>query len=308
MVIKDDEIKTKKSPFAVIQNEKKMNDGYDGYTSMQLVLNRIEKGLINEQDLLVLMYMNEYEFMTSRQINKLLELENKGFDTYKKITRKLEKMLKNKLLNRTYFGSFGTKAAYKVYSLDKNGKYILEAKNIKTNWVPTDNLKEVSEMKARLAANQVIIAIREKCKNYISSKGKIKLIGKKTNKKLSTKGFVELKYNDAVAQIILEVPRREDNWKERLLERLKIYEDFYLNFEEGDSNFILPPYMLFVCEDKRHMAEIYEIIVINNIKLNNFYFTYDLAQMTDEMNKSWFTFKEVDDAINLVQLDIDLLA
>ena len=307
MIIKDEEVKTKKSPFAVVENEKKINDGYDGYTSMQLVLNRIEKGLINEQDLLVLMFMNEYEFMTSRQINKLLELKNKGFDTYKKLTRKLERMLKNKLLNRTYFGSFGTKAAYKVYSLDKNGKYILEAKNIKTSWVPTDNLKEVSSIKARLAANQVIIAIKEKCENYISSKGKIRIQDKKTIKKLNTKGLIELKYNDAFAQIILEVPRREENWKEKTLERLKIYESFYKNFQEGDSDFILPPYLLFICEDKRHMAEVYELIVVNKLQFNNIYFTYDLIQLSDEINKSWFVFKEENDMINLVQLDIDLL-
>lgn len=307
MIIKDEEVKTKKSPFAVVENEKKINDGYDGYTSMQLVLNRIEKGLINEQDLLVLMFMNEYEFMTSRQINKLLELKNKGFDTYKKLTRKLERMLKNKLLNRTYFGSFGTKAAYKVYSLDKNGKYILEAKNIKTSWMPTDNLKEVSSIKARLAANQVIIAIKEKCENYISSKGKIRIQDKKTIKKLNTKGLIELKYNDAFAQIILEVPRREENWKEKTLERLKIYESFYKNFQEGDSDFILPPYLLFICEDKRHMAEVYELIVVNKLQFNNIYFTYDLIQLSDEINKSWFVFKEENDMINLVQLDIDLL-
>lgn len=307
MIIKDEEVKTKKSPFAVVENEKKINDGYDGYTSMQLVLNRIEKGLINEQDLLVLMFMNEYEFMTSRQINKLLELKNKGFDTYKKLTRKLERMLKNKLLNRTYFGSFGTKAAYKVYSLDKNGKYILEAKNIKTSWMPTDNLKEVSSIKARLAANQVIIAIKEKCENYISSKGKIRIQDKKTIKKLNTKGLIELKYNDAFAQIILEVPRREENWKEKTLERLKIYESFYKNFQEGDSDFILPPYLLFICEDKRHMAEVYELMVVNKLQFNNIYFTYDLIQLSDEINKSWFVFKEENDMINLVQLDIDLL-
>lgn len=307
MIIKDEEVKTKKSPFAVVENEKKINDGYDGYTSMQLVLNRIEKGLINEQDLLVLMFMNEYEFMTSRQINKLLELKNKGFDTYKKLTRKLERMLKNKLLNRTYFGSFGTKAAYKVYSLDKNGKYILEAKNIKTSWMPTDNLKEVSSIKARLAANQVIIAIKEKCENYISSKGKVRIQDKKTIKKLNTKGLIELKYNDAFAQIILEVPRREENWKEKTLERLKIYESFYKNFQEGDSDFLLPPYLLFICEDKRHMAEVYELIVVNKLQFNNIYFTYDLIQLSDEINKSWFVFKEENDMINLVQLDIDLL-
>lgn len=307
MLIKDEEVQAKQSPFAIMENEKKINDGYDGYTSMQLVLNRIEKGLINEEDLLILMYINEYEFMTSRQINKLLDFEGKSFDTYKKLNRKLEKMLKNKLINRTYFGSFGTKAAYKVYSLDKNGKYILEAKGIKVKWVPTDNLKGVAEMKSRLAANQAIIAIKEKCKNYISSKSKRRIRGKNVNKSVSAKGFIELKYNDAVAQVILEVPRREENWKEVMLTRLKTYEDFYNNFEEGDSGFILPPYMLFVCEDKKHMAELYEIIVLNKIKLENIYFTYDLIQMEDDLSKSWFVFENAENAINLVQLDIDLL-
>lgn len=307
MLVKDEEVQAKKSPFAMMENEKKINDGFDGYTSMQLVLNRIEKGLINREDLLILMYINEYEFMTSRQINKLLEFEGKSFDTYKKLNRKLEKMLKNKLINRTYFGSFGTKAAYKVYSLDKNGKYILEAKGINVKWVPTDNLKDVPEIKARLASNQVIIAIKEKCKNFISSKAKRKIRGKNVNKSVTAKGFIELNYEGAVAQVILETVRREEGWKERVVERLKVYEDFYQNFEEGDSNFILPPYMLFVCEDKKHMAEIYELIVLNKINLTNIYFTFDLIQMTDEINKSWFVFENGESAINLVQLDIELL-
>lgn len=307
MVVKDDEVQTKRSPFAMMENEKKINDGYDGYTSMQLVLNRIDKGIINEEDLYILMYLNEYEFMTSRQINKLLEDEGKEYTEYKKLNRKLEKMLKNKLVNRTYFGSFGTKAAYKVYSLDKNGKYILEAKDIKVDWVPTDNLKNVGEIKAKLAANQVMIAIKEKSKNYIRSKGNVRIDSKNLNKHLETKGYLELKYQDAVAQIILESVRREEGWKERLLDRLKIYEDFYTSFEAGDSNFQMPPYLLFVAEDKKHMAEIYEVIVLNGIKLNNKYFTYDLIQMDSEINKSWFTFEDKENVINLVQLDIELL-
>lgn len=307
MVVKDEEVQTKRSPFAMMENEKKINDGYDGYTSMQLVLNRIEKGIINEEDLYILMYLNEYEFMTSRQINKLLEDEGKEYTEYKKLNRKLDKMLKNKLVNRTYFGSFGTKAAYKVYSLDKNGKYILEAKDIKVDWVPTDNLKNVGEIKSILAANQVMIAIKEKSKNYIKSKGKVVIRSKKLNKNLETKGYLELNYKDAVAQIILESVRREEGWKERLLDRLKIYEDFYNSFEAGDSNFQMPPYILFVAEDKKHMAEIYEVIVLNNINLNNKYFTYDLIQMDSEINKSWFTFEDKENVINLVQLDIELL-
>lgn len=306
-MVEDEEVKAKVSPFAIIENEKKINDSFDGYTSMQLVLNRVEKGYINDEDLSILKYMNEYEFMTSRQINKLLEFENKSFDTYKKLNRKLDRMLKNKLLNRSYFGSFGTKAAYKVYSLDKNGKYILEAKEIQTKWLPTDNLKAIGEMKARLAANQLIIALKEKCSGFINSKSKIKIHGKQINKDLSTKGFIELKYNDAVAQVVVESIRREENWKERTIERLKIYEDFYTNFLEGDSNFILPPYLLFLCEDKKHMAEVYKIMLTNNIKLKNKYFTYDLIQMSPEINKSWFIFEEENEIINLKQLDIELL-
>lgn len=306
-MIKDEEVQTKMSPFAICEGEVKVNDNYDGYTSMAVVLNRIDRGHLNKIDVYILEALNKYLFLTSRQLNKILGKYGESFSDNKKLIRKLEQMLKTKLVSRMYFGSIDKKASYKVYSLDKNGKYILEAKNKIVNWKPTYFIKSVGEIKSILAANQFMLAVEEKAKMFLKSFGERQIIDKKTGKKIKSKGLIELGENNKKAQILVEAPRREEEWEKVFVERMQIYKEFYSSFEKGDSDFVFAPYLIYVCEDKLHMAEVCKLLKINNIEIPNSYFTYDLIQMEKSIKNSWFNFEYNDDKVTLKQLEIPLL-
>ena len=75
---------------------------------------------------------------------------------------------------------------------------------------------------------------------------------------------------------------------------MKLWKDFYDNFVPMDSNFANVPQLVFVCEDERHMAEVFRVLVINNIFINqiNYYFTTDLLQNSENLEDTLFNFYE----------------
>ena len=74
-MIEDSQIKTSISPFAMREGEIKVFDGKDGYVSMNQIIQKINVGHINELHFRVMELVNEFEFITSRQLFKLLEKE-----------------------------------------------------------------------------------------------------------------------------------------------------------------------------------------------------------------------------------------
>ena len=72
-MVEDNEIKAVTSPFAIREGEIKVFDGKDGYVSMNQIIQRINLGHINDLHFKVLSLVNEFEFITSRQLFQLLE-------------------------------------------------------------------------------------------------------------------------------------------------------------------------------------------------------------------------------------------
>lgn len=308
MGIEDSEIKTKVSPFAIREDEIKQSDGFDGYVSINQVVNKIDRGHLGEVEYKILEIVNKYEFITSRQINQILELENMGFNKNRKLTNKLDQMLKGKLLTRYYFGTFGEKAAYRVYCLDKNGKYLLEAREVKVDWKPTDNTKSVGVMKRRLAANQFLIAYKMKSENYFKDEAKSEIVDKENNTSIKSNGLLVLGKEASKISIVVESVRREEDWKKTFKYRMETYKNFLENFKIGDSNFNEKPYLVFVCEDKKHMAEVYKEICLNKQNTEEkIYFTYDILQIQESLEDTWFEFVEKEDKIVLQALNIPIL-
>ena len=194
-----------------------------------------------------------------------------------------------------------------MYCLEKNAKYLLEARELKVHWKPTDNTKPVSVMKRVLATNQLLLAIRSKCSSYKSDVIKKVLVPGK-EKELKANGFVTLSQGITKIDVAVEAIRREQNWEEKLLSRLKLYENFFETFKEGTEGLNEKPYILFVCEDKKHMAEVYKVMAMNNIELEGkAYFTYDLLQMEPSLENTWHQFVHEDQKIKLQPLNIELL-
>lgn len=293
-MVEDQDIKTKVSPFAIREGEIKVFDGKDGYVSMNQIIEKINIGHISEVHFKIMELINEFEFMTSRQIYQLLDKEKYEIKSQDKLNNKLEQLVKSKILTRYYFNAEEGKGIYRIYCLEKMGKYLLNSRDIECKWQPTDNTKTVAIIKKRLAENQTLIAYKNKVKAFESFQVKVPLKAKNSGKTFkATGGRVTLRKNDKKLDFIFEVVRRDEDWENKFIEKMKLYKDFYENFEPMDSGFMNMPQLIILCEDERHMAEVFKVIVINNLEIAkiNLYFTTDLRQNAETLENSLITFK-----------------
>ena len=294
-MVEDNEIKAQISPFAIREGEIKTFDGKDGYVSMNQIIHKINLGHINDIHFAIMELVNEFEFITSRQILQLLQWKGIEVGSQDKLNNKLEQLVKTKILTRYYFSSEEGKGIYRIYCLEKMGKYLLNSRGIDCKWQPTDNTKPVPMIKKRLAGNQTIIAYLRKVKAFDSYVPKPAINAKMAGKVFkATGGSVKLTKNGKALQFVFEVVRREDEWEKKLVEKMRLYQDFYSNFVQGDSNFASMPQLIFICEDEKHMAETFKTIMLNqvNIEQIKLYFSTDLRQNEETLAKTLVEFKQ----------------
>lgn len=311
-MVEDNQIKAQISPFAIREGEIKTFDGKDGYVSMNQIVHKINIGHINEIHFAILDLVNEFEFITSRQLYQMLEI--KGFDpkSQDKLNNKLEQLVKSKILTRYYFTSEEGKGIYRIYCLEKMGKYLLNSRGVECKWQPTDNTKPVAMIKKRLASNQLLISYKEKVQAFDSFQIKVPMNAKILGKQFkATGGKVTLSKNGKSIDFIFEVIRREDDWQKKLADKMKLYKDFYENFVAMDSGFKTIPQLILLCEDEKHMAETFREIVVNGLGIDklNLYYTTDLRQNDSTLEHSLAEFKldPVTNKYKMENVDIKLL-
>ena len=122
-MVEDQEIKTTVSPFAIREGEIKTFDGKDGYVSINQIIHKINLGHINDVHFKILDLVNEFEFLTSRQIFQILKHKGVEIKSQDKLNTKLEQLVKTKILTRYYFTSEEGKGIYRIYCMEKMGKY-----------------------------------------------------------------------------------------------------------------------------------------------------------------------------------------
>ena len=76
-MVNDKEVKTVISPFAARQDEKKVYDGKEGFASINQIVFKMDMGYINESHIKALEVVNEFSFVTSRQVTQILEKRGK---------------------------------------------------------------------------------------------------------------------------------------------------------------------------------------------------------------------------------------
>ena len=292
-MVEDSQIKTEISPFAVRDGEIKTFDGKDGYVSMNQIIHKINIGHINEIHFKIMELINKFEFMTSRQIYQMLVYKKEDIASQDKLNNKLEQLIKSKILTRYYFNSEEGKCIYRVYCLEKMGKYLLNSRGIECKWQPTDNTKTVGMIKKRLSGNQIILAYLRKVKAFDSFTIKPELKAKKLAKTFKCHAGIKITKNNKSIDLIFESIRREEDWENRLVDRMKYYIDFYENFVQFDSGFEMKPQLVLVCEDNKHIVETFKIIVTNKLEIPSMklLFTTDLRQNSDKLDKSLVEFK-----------------
>ena len=311
-MVEDNEIKALVSPFAIREGEIKTFDGKDGYVSMNQIIHKINMGHIGDIHFRILELVNEFEFITSRQIFQLLQWKGIEIKSQDKLNNKLEQLVKSKILTRYYFNSEDGKGIYRIYCLEKMGKYLLNSRGIECKWQPTDNTKPVPMIKKRLAGNQVLIAYLRKVKAFDSYVPKPTLNAKMAGKVFkATGGSVKLTKNKKAIQFLFEVIRREEDWEKKFVDKMKLYQDFYGNFQVGDSGFMSMPQLIIVCEDEKHMAETFKTIVMNQVEIPQIklYFTTDLRQNEETLDKTLVEFKldETTKKYKMQEVEVKLL-
>ena len=312
-MVEDSQIKAEVSPFAIREGEIKVFDGKDGYVSMNQIIHKINLGHITDIHFQILEIVNQFEFITSRQIYQLLQIKGVDLKSQDKLNKKLEQMIKTKILTRYYFHSEDGKGIYRIYCLEKIGKYLLNSRDVECKWQPTDNVKPVSLIKKRLAGNQTILAYLRKVKAFDSYTVKQELTAKQTGKVFkATGGSVKLTKNNKSISFLFEVIRREETWKDKLVEKMRLYQDFYDNFVPGDSGFSIMPQLIIVCEDEKHAAEAFKIIVTKKLEINKIrlYFTTDLRQNKETLEDTLIEFRldEETNKYKVVNVELKLLA
>ncbi len=309
-MVEDNEIKAVVSPFAVREGEIKTFDGKDGYVSMNQIVHKINIGHINDLHFKILELVNEFEFITSRQLFQMLQWKNIEIASQDKLNNKLDQLIKSKILTRYFFKGEDGKGIYRIYCLEKMGKYLLNSRGIECKWQPTDNTKPVPMIKKRLAGNQIIIAYLRKVKAFDSYNVKPTITAKQTGKNFrATGGSVKLTKNGKSIEFVFEVIRREEDWEKKLVDKMRLYNDFYENFVSGDSGFSSMPQLILVCEDDKNMAESFKAIMMNNVEIKkiNMYFTTDLRQNEETLDKTLVEFKLENGKYKMENVEVKLL-
>ena len=309
-MVEDNEIKAVVSPFAVREGEIKTFDGKDGYVSMNQIIHKINIGHINDLHFKILELVNEFEFMTSRQLYQMLQWKNIEIASQDKLNNKLEQVIKSKILTRYYFKGEDGKGIYRIYCLEKMGKYLLNSRGIECKWQPTDNTKPVPMIKKRLAGNQTIIAYLRKVKAFDSYTVKPAITAKQNGKTFkATGGSVKLTKNNKSIEFLFEIIRREEDWEKKLVDKMRLYNDFYNNFLPGDSGFSSMPQLIFICEDEKHMAETFKTIIINKVEISKIklYFSTDLRQNEETLDKTLVEFKLENGKYKMENVEVKLL-
>lgn len=263
----------------------------------------MDMGYINESHIRALEVVNEFGFVTSRQVTQILDIRGKLNDIEEdrkqnKVAKWLEDLTKSKVIARYYFQSESGKSSYRAYCIDKIATYILKQRNIPTSWQPTDNTKPAYAVKRKLAGNQIIIAYMQKVAAFSSSNPNVLLYSKKYNVKFKpTGGLIVLKEGANELNYIFEVVRRNDDWQNMFAEKVQLYSDFYENFARNDAGFYDKPQLVCVGEDIQHIAEMFRIIKKVGMILNDeeMYFTTELKHLDENL----------ENAINVFELDPD---
>ena len=303
-MVEDNAIKTEVSPFAIREGEIKTFDGKDGYVSMNQIIHKINIGHITDIHFKVLELVNEFEFITSRQIYQILVHRGEDIKSQDKLNNKLEQLVKSKILTRYYFTGEEGKCIYRIYCLEKMGKYLLNSRGIECKWQPTDNTKTVAMIKKRLAGNQIIVAYLRKVKTFDGYTVKPTLTAKKLAKVFKCHAGVKITKNGKSINFLFEAIRREEDWENKLIDRMRLYIDFYESFVQFDSGFEIKPQLILVCEDNKHMVEILKVLVTNKLEIPSIklLFTTDLKQNSDLLDKSLVEFK-IDEATGKYKME-----
>ncbi len=162
-----------------------------------------------------------------------------------------------------------------------------------------------------MAGNQTLIAYLRKVKAFDGYVVKPVITAKVSGKLFKASGgSVKLTKSGRSIQFLFEVLRREENWENKMIEKMRLYQEFYGNFVLGDSGFHAMPQLILVCEDEKHMAEAFKEIVKNQVEIPQIklYFTTDLRQNKETLEDTLVIFKLIEGKYKMENVELKLLS
>ena len=116
-------------------------------------------------------------------------------------------------------------------------------------------------------------------------------------KSFKAHGEVKIAKGGKSLSLVFESVRREDDWENKFVDRMRLYKDFLENFVPFDSGFEARPQLILVCEDEKHMVETFKEMVKNNLEMAGIkvYYTTDLKQNSESLNQSLTEFTKNED-------------
>ena len=270
------DIKASSSPFAIRKGEKVegvVKERYHGF---------IDKYTITEHEKKVLKCVNFLALATSRQVYSLLS--SYGI-THDEIHRILTKLFNAGYLRKLEFSSDNSKSSYKVYMIAGGRGAILyqsvfEQKPNKITYM--GNLSDPADFKRILACNQFMCQVGGICKTDIPSHFQVFSMKRFLQKPLllRTSGYLNIDGKP----VWIEGVRREDEYIDKLTERLNRHEKLIMNYKKLDEVFgtslTVMPILLIVCEDEVQCREIQEVCSKSKIR-DQIILTHDMALIGD---------------------------
>lgn len=290
------EIKADISPFRLRVNEHKFFESVpNAYVSMRNIERKIKIGHINDMHFKILQVINRLIYCTSKQIRAYLYLYYPTIKiTQDKLSRRLDIMTNNALIDCIKFESDEGVGIFRVYFLNKNGDLLLQSLlNIKrTSYFSGQLARPASEIKRQLATNQILLAYKEKLGIVQDFYVHRTLIGEEGCPVRPSAILV-----CPNSTILLEAIRRYEGWKKKLHDKMIRYQMLFQKYsvQKGsetpmDLEFLnMPLYLIMICEDFEHACEIRELLFGLEI-YPRLLFTYDLLIFRKKVSVSVFRF------------------
>lgn len=282
LFVKDKEIFTDKSPYAAYKNEEKIYTGNVNIVSVQIQMLQINRNG-EAIDYKIMECLNELEFACSRQVALYLNLKGESV-SQEKVYRRLKFLSKYNIITSYGFKSDDGMPSFTIYCLQHTAKQLLMARNIYVKWKNGDNERDIVTTKEILARNHLLLTHMKSINNLEKYLIKEKILLNKLNKTYYIPLIIKLDTED---NLMFEFIRNYTGSKEKLEERIKSIDSFlneFITTEKISSK----PQLVIVCENDRHIYEIYSHLLKKEIKINDGYdyiFTTDVRLVTNEIQK-----------------------
>ena len=78
------------------------------------------------------------------------------------------------------------------------------------------------------------------------------------------------------------------------MEKIKLYEEFYANFQAKDCGFDKKPQLVIIGEDDEHLIEIFKAVKKVKAEINGIevYYSTDLRQLENDIDKTLIAFRQ----------------